>query len=175
MSVKQEVKKAHHPNKVAGQGNVKSIALIQAMQKWSKIDLNNPKEVQKRVDKFFNLMAEHNSKPLVAGLAQALGFDRHVLYEITRGLITQHSPTHIPQECKDIIIDAYRMLEVAWEYNFSNGNINPATGIFLAKNHYGYKNQTDIVVEQKNVLGEIQDPEEIERRILASIATDGKK
>lgn len=174
MSEKQEIKKAHHPNKVAGDGNVKSIALVQDMQKWDKIDLHDPKQVQKRVDKFFRLMAEHNSKPLVMGLAAALGFDRQVLYEITRGLITSHSQTHIPKECKDIIIDAYRMLEVAWEYNFANGNINPVTGIFLAKNHYNYRDQTEVIVEPKNPLGEPQSPEELEARLLASVVTDKK-
>lgn len=170
-----ENKLSKHPNAVKGAGNVKSIALVQEMSLWDKIDLNDPKAVQKRVDEFFNLMAEHNSKPLVAGLAQALGFNRHVLYEITRGLITSHAPTHIPQECKDIITRAYGMLEVAWEYNFSNGNINPATGIFLAKNHYGYKNQSETVVEVKNGLGIEQSPEEVEARLLASIVMDGKK
>ena len=174
MSTKEN-KLSTHPNAVKGAGNIKSIALVQEMSLWEKIDLHDPKAVQKRVDEFFALMAEHNSKPLVAGLAQALGFNRHVLYEITRGLVTSHSQTHIPQECKDIITTAYGMLEVAWEYNFSNGNLNPATGIFLAKNHYGYKNQSETVVEIKNGLGIEQNPQELEERLLASIAQDGKK
>ena len=175
MSPKDITKKNHHPNTVAPGGNAKSIALIQEMQKWDKIDLNEAKQVQKRVDKYFKFMAEHDSKPLVAGLAQALGIDRRVLYEVTRGLITTSRATHIPQECKDIIIEAYRMLEVAWEFNFYNGNINPATGIFLAKNHYGYRNQTEVVVEPRNVLGQEQSAEDLEKRLLASIAIDGKK
>ena len=165
---------SRHPNAVKEGGNVKSIALLQEMRTWDKINLENPKEIQERINKFFGLMAEYDSKPLVAGLAQALGIDRVELWKITHGVVDQHKCTQISQECKAIITEAYRALEVAFEYNFSNGNINPVTGIFLAKNHFGYTDRQEVVVTPKNILGESEDQALLEERLLASIAQEKK-
>ena len=32
---------------------------------------------------------------------------------------------------------------------FTNGKINPAAGIFILKNHFGYRDVTDITIEPK--------------------------
>ena len=33
-----------------------------------------------------------------------------------------------------------------WEDYMQNGKINPVSGIFLGKNHFGYKDQTELKV-----------------------------
>ena len=150
----------------------RAVAVATELQKLKKIDLNEPKAIRKRVDFYFDMLGKYQSRGTVSGLAFSLGIDRRVLYEITRGLVTSNKATHIPQECKDIIIDAYQLLEVMWEENFTSGSIHPVAGIFIAKNSYGYRDQTELVVEPKNVLGETQDQEELEKRLLASVVTD---
>ena len=45
-----------------------------------------------------------------------------------------------------------------------NGQINPASGIFLGKNHFGYKDVQDLVVQPKQPLGEQADAEAIEEK-----------
>ena len=150
----------------------RAMAVATSMQKWEKIDLNDPKAVEKRIDDYFLLLGQYSSRGTVSGLAFALGMDRWKLHEITRGLITSNKTSHIPQECKDKIIDAYQLLEVMWEENFTAGSINPVAGIFIAKNNYGYRDQTEVVVAPKNALGETEDTEELEKRLLASVVTD---
>lgn len=53
-----------------------------------------------------------------------------------------------------------------WEDYMQNGKINPVSGIFLGKNHFGYTDKQEIVVEPKNPLGEAESPEELKRKYL---------
>ena len=62
------------------------------------------------------------------------------------------------------------ILEELWEDYMQNGKINPVSGIFLGKNHFGYADKQEIVVEPKNPLGDADDPEEVKRRYLEEAA-----
>ena len=37
-------------------------------------------------------------------------------------------------------------MEELWEQYMQQGKINPVSGIFLGKNHYGYQDRQDVVV-----------------------------
>ena len=49
------------------------------------------------------------------------------------------------------------------------GKINPVTSIFMLKNNFGYKDQTESVIIKKDPY-EGGDPEEIARRYLTGVA-----
>lgn len=53
-----------------------------------------------------------------------------------------------------------------------NGKINPASGIFLAKNQFGYRDVIDIAPTQAPPLGEMQDQKQLEDRIAGTIVED---
>ena len=54
-----------------------------------------------------------------------------------------------------------------------NGKINPVSGIFIGKNHFGYTNKQEIVLVPKNPLGDIEEtPEDIQQRYLESAAVE---
>ena len=48
-----------------------------------------------------------------------------------------------------------------------NGKVNPASGIFLGKNQFGYKDQLDYVVRPEQMLSEQTTPELMQRQIEA--------
>lgn len=50
-----------------------------------------------------------------------------------------------------------------------DGHLNPVTAIFLLKNNFGYRDQTETVVVKKDPY-ESGDPEEIARRYLSGMA-----
>jgi hypothetical protein len=52
-----------------------------------------------------------------------------------------------------------------------NGKVNPASGIFIGKNHYQYKDTQDVTIRPDNPLGEEPDQKAIEAR-LAEIIID---
>jgi hypothetical protein len=47
-----------------------------------------------------------------------------------------------------LVKKTYAILEELWEDYMQNGKINPVSGIFLGKNHFGYQDKTDVVVRR---------------------------
>ena len=122
--------------------NNKYTTFALAIMQLPKIDVRNPEQLQNRVIEYFQLCAEHDMKPGVAAVGLAIGLDRRRLWEIRSGT----KNVAIPQECKDIIIGVYDSLETLWESYMINGKINPVSGIFLGKNHFGYSDKQEYVV-----------------------------
>jgi hypothetical protein len=57
-------------------------------------------------------------------------------------------------------------MEISWENNFQNGKLNPVTGIFLGKNHFGYKDQTEHVLTPNSNSDNDYDADSIRQRYL---------
>jgi len=124
------------------------------------IDISDPKQVEERIVWYFTHCAEDDMKPTVSGMALALGVDRKTLYDWSRGNV--RGVTHSP-----IVKKAMDVLSTLWEDYMQNGKINPVSGIFLGKNHFGYTDKQEIVVKPENPLGEQKSPDEIKQRYLA--------
>ena len=123
--------------------NNKYTTFALAIMQLPKIDVKDPVQLRNRVVEYFQLCADHDMKPGVAAVGLAVGLDRRRLWEIRSG--SSRNST-IPQECKDIICEVYDSLEVLWEGYMTNGKINPVSGIFLGKNHFGYQDKQEYVV-----------------------------
>lgn len=63
-------------------------------------------------------------------------------------------------------------MEFLWESYMQNGAVNPVSGIFLGKNHYGYKDQQETVVVTPNLLGDGADQKQLEQRYLDSVVVE---
>ena len=122
--------------------NNKYTTFALAIMQFPKIDVRDPEQLQKRVFEYFQLCADHDMKPGVAAVGLAIGLDRRRMWEIRSG----SKNVAIPQECKDIIISVYDSLEALWESYMINGKINPASGIFLGKNNFGYQDTQEYIV-----------------------------
>lgn len=122
--------------------NNKYTTFALAIMQFPKIDIRNPEQLQNRVFEYFQLCADHDMKPGVAAVGLAIGLDRRRMWEIRSG----SKNVAIPQECKDIIINVYDSLEALWESYMINGKINPASGIFLGKNNFGYQDTQEYIV-----------------------------
>lgn len=122
--------------------NNKYTTFALAIMQLPKIDYCDPNQLQNRVIEYFQLCADHDMKPGVAAVGLAIGLDRRRLWEIRSGT----KNVVMPQECKDIINSVYDSLEVLWEGYMANGKINPVSGIFLAKNNFGYQDKQEYVV-----------------------------
>lgn len=144
-------------------GNFRKYAL--ATLSLSKIDKNDPLQVEQRVNEYFSCCYQNNIKPQKPGLAKWLGISRTTLDRWHRGDFKKS--TH-----QEIIEDAYTKLEEDLYDQLQSGGINPGSGIFLMKNMFGYKDVADVVVESRNPLGDLQDPEEIRKRIEACVVVD---
>jgi hypothetical protein len=69
------------------------------------------------------------------------------LWEIKTGALRGgHTPNDLPTLTVDSIKKAYDFLETLWENYMHNGKINPVSGIFLAKNNFGYQDKVEHVL-----------------------------
>lgn len=129
-----------------------------AIESWGikRVDTSDPKAIEERLEWYFQRCIDNNMKPTMSGMAMALGVSRQILWD-------WHNGTRRPENY-EIIDSAYNLMEQLWEMYMMNGQINPASGIFLGKNHFGYKDVQDIVVQPKNSLGDEASAEDIEKK-----------
>ena len=129
-----------------------------------KPNMRSVEEVAERIRLYFSLCAENDMKPSIEGLALAFSVDRRTLWKWVNGI----DSAMMPGEVREAIKKAYIVLNDLMAQYMQNGKINPVSGIFLMKNNMGYTDQTEIVVTPNSPLGEVRNPDEIEKRI-----TDG--
>lgn len=110
------------------------------------IDTNDPKQVESRVYDYFTICADNDMKPSFVGLALAFGVDRVTLWKWVNGVENNKS-----QEVRNIIKMATTILNNQMEDYIQNGKINVVAGIFLSKNHYAYKDQSEVVLTPNQV------------------------
>ena len=123
--------------------NNKYTTFALAVMQLPKLDLHKPELVRQRVHDYFQLCADCDMKPGIVSASLALGIDRRRMWEIN----TDHpNALKIPQESKDAIKLVYTSMELLWESWMQNGKINPVSGIFLGRNHWGYQDKIDLVV-----------------------------
>ena len=144
-----------------------------ALATMKDIDLHDVEQVQNRIVEYFEMIDRNGNRPTVTGLCLALNnISRFQLYEIVSGNYRRNNPPyHIPEEVSHIIKKAYRTIEELWENYMQTGKINPVSGIFLGKNHFGYQDKQDIVVTPQAPEGEY-DAKQIADRYLLPTATD---
>ena len=132
------------------------------------IDMHSVEAVAQRLGEYFEIMAKYDTKPTVAGMAMSLnGMNRNTLRAIAKDLPTGGSgyTTALPTEVASLIKKAYDSMEVLWESYMSSGKLNPVTGIFLAKNNYGYQDKVEHVVTP-NIQTDEYDAEDIKERYI---------
>ena len=136
------------------------------------IDLHKPELVQERLELYFKIHFDADLKPTVAGMAMALGIDRRRLWEIKSGAkMGGHTTIDLPTATVDSIKKAYDFLETLWENYMHNGKINPVSGIFLAKNNFGYQDKTEYVVTPNMNNDSDYSPDDIKSRYLSDSPT----
>lgn len=132
--------------------------------KMPRCDMKDPDAVAERYNWYIESCIQNNSRPGVAGLASAYGYDRKHLLRMKDGEIKS-----IPADVCDTLKRIWSMFEDLMEQYSITGKINPVTSIFMFKNNFNYKDQSESVIIKKDPY-ESGDPEEIARRYLAGVA-----
>lgn len=130
------------------------------------IDSSDAVQVEQRINDYLDICEADGVKPTVTGLCNALHIDKKTLYRWANGDF--RSGTH-----QEVVVRYYHMLEEFWELQMQEGKINPVSGIFLGKNHFGYADKQEVVLTPNNPLGDAANQKELEERYLASIVIDG--
>lgn len=156
--------------------NTKYLTVSLKLATLPDIDLYDPEQVQARLTEFFQIHADNDLKPTVAGMGLALnGMDRRRLWEIRSGAKRGgHTDYDLPTSVVDLIKKAYKMMENLWENYMQNGKINPVSGIFLGKNNFGYQDKTEYVVTPNTQSDSDYNADDIKKRYLTDGTTLGE-
>lgn len=130
---------------------------------FTRVNTKSPEEMQERIFQYFEIAAEDDMRPSVAGLALALGISRQRMNQIA---YDENHPS-----C-EVMRRAYQILEAHLNNYMLNGKINPVSGIFLLKNHFGYSDQKETIVISGNLLGPRKDIKELEQKYIDCVADD---
>lgn len=126
-----------------------SIDFLMELSSFASIDLSDPEAVRRRYIDYLSLCKRYQTKPLISGFCRVMGVSRQELIEWSAGKRTGLGDKLSPEsacEIKNFLED----FEVSWEFAFqNNGYRNPVTGIFLAKNNFGYKDTSETIVSHK--------------------------
>ena len=128
------------------------------------IDTSDPAQVEQRINDYLDFCEANEKRPTVVGLANWIGVGAREIAYWKNG---QDRGSSVAK-----IIQRYRaMIEEYMVDQLQESKTNPANLIFLMKNMFGYKDQTDIVVGQNN-----GDDQEISKDDLEQwFLEDGKK
>lgn len=127
--------------------NTRYIRLAMVSLDLPPIDISDPVQVEQRIKDYFGFCAENDRKPSVIGMCNWLGISRDTIQTWKRG--EYRDSTH-----SALINKAYTMLEELWTDYMLNGKVNPASGIFLGKNLFGYRDQQDVIITPPNPIGD---------------------
>lgn len=106
--------------------------IVQSMNHLRKLPkVQNDQELMQRIDYYFSYCIETGCRPGVESLALACGVSRTEMWRWKNG--QNCSPAR-----SEIIQKALQILSASWEQMLERGQINPVSGIFLAKNWFGY-------------------------------------
>ena len=128
------------------------------------IDISDPEQVKHRISEYLDFCELNDKKPSPIAMAAWIGVSRDTLNSWKRGEC--RSETH-----SDTIKKAMVLMEEIWYDMMQNGRINPASGIFLAKNMFGYKDVADVVVTPNNPMQDL-DADAARKRLVESIPDD---
>lgn len=149
--------------------NAKYLMVSMKLMELPDIDLKDVEQVRERLSAYFQIHADNDLKPTVAGMGLALnGMDRRRLWEIRTG---NDKAYDLPTAVSDTIKKAYKLMENLWENYMQNGKINPVSGIFLGKNNFGYQDKTEYVVTPNMQNDSDYDADDIRKRYLTDSAT----
>ena len=137
------------------------------MWDWPDVNMKEPEQVKARIGQYFQICAEDDMKPSVAGMALAFGVDRRTLWKWVNGI----ECAYIPAESRDSLKKAYQFLNAQMENYMQNGKINPVAGIFLMKNNMGYVDKQEMVLTPNQQLGDQVPAEDLEKKYLEDVVS----
>jgi hypothetical protein len=124
----------------------KTMQKLKVVYDWPKIDLNSDKECEDRISLYFDYSMQNGLRPTIEGLALAVGIDRRTVWD-WENKVSRSQPG---SSRSDIIKKAKDYIAFLMSNEVMNGNINPVTWIFYAKNYFGMKDTQDINIIPTN-------------------------
>lgn len=165
LEITPKTSKDLHVVRVEKDGLSTNLRLSKTLYNLPMIDLDNLQELEERTEWYFNRCQLDSIKPSMAGLCAAYGISRRTMHAWQAG----GKGVKFQKFVERIMI----VLEAAMESYMTSGQINPVSGIFLMKNHFGYTDKQELAVTATHLMGEAEDKEKLRQHYLDSLVDVG--
>lgn len=138
-----------------------------SLLKWYKMEKAvTDEEIRERLEEYFVTTLSEGQMPTVEEMSLALGYDRVTLWRWENG---EEGST--PAR-RNMIKKAKELLASFDAKLVQENKVHPTTYIFRAKNYFGMRDQQEYVLTPNNPLGDIKDPQDIQKRLAEGVADD---
>lgn len=144
--------------------NARRVRIARVLMSKERVDTSSVEAVTERFLWYLDVCEQFDDRPTVEGFALATGYDRVSIRRIKDGEVKS-----VPEEVRTTLKRVWDMLNQMMTQYMVDGHLNPVTAIFLLKNNFGYRDQTETVVVKKDPY-ETGDPEDIARKYLSGMA-----
>lgn len=144
--------------------NARRVRIARVLMSKERVDTSSVEAVNERFLWYLDVCEQFDDRPTVEGFALATGYDRLSIRRIKDGEVKS-----VPEEVRTTLKRVWDMLNQMMTQYMVDGHLNPVTAIFLLKNNFGYRDQTETVVVKKDPY-ETGDPEDIARKYLSGMA-----
>lgn len=157
------VKQAADPANVDREVNSRVMAFGRELIKFEAPDFASAESVEDAFMRYLEMCERHGIRPMVTSMANAFGMHRNELYYIAvddkrtvnwrNGILTPESRCAV-KKC-------YDFLNTAWESYLMDEKGNPVKWLFLGKNYFGMKDQSEQVHVKVDATRDLPAPDEV--------------
>lgn len=134
--------------------SVDRLRLFADLYKWKPIDLMEPEQIEKRIEKYFDYCVANGLRPAIESLCLAIGITRY-RFNVWRKKGGYRG---------EVIDKAVQVIAAVTEDAGLNGAMHPAAYCFTMKNHFGYSDISEVRTQQVETM-QLPSKEEIIARL----------
>lgn len=168
---KNPVKQAADPSNVDREVNSAVMAFGKDIMAFEEPDFADAESVEQRFYDYLDMCERHGIRPMVTSMANAFGMRRQELWGIAVG-----DPKYanwrggiLTPKSRYAIQKSYDFLNTAWETYLMAEKGNPVKWLFLGKNYFGMKDQTEQVQVRMDLTPQLPNPEEVAAKYAAML------
>lgn len=168
---KNPVLQTSDPSNVDRATNSRVMAFGRDIMAFDPPDFSDAESVRQRFYDYIEMCDRHGIRPMVTSMANAFGMSRRELYEIVVGArnAARWRGGVLTPESKAVLQKCYNFLNTAWETYLMDEKGNPVKWLFLGKNYFGMKDQTERVQVNHNVEHQLPKPEDVASKYAAMV------
>ncbi len=141
-------------------------AMMHNVSRWfGRPRVTSTEELMERTQEFFSVIEETGEIPTIEKLCLALGITTRTFERWTNG-------EHCDKQRQEAVEQVRQALAALEAELVTNGMIPQVVWIFRAKNFWGMKDQTEVVVTPNNPIGSDVPEEELRKRIEENVIID---
>lgn len=163
---------ANDPDQLDPSLNSKVIRFMKAAMDLGNPDFSDPEDVQRHFYAFLETCERCGVRPMIGSYAASMS----MLHQELLGVV-QHDPKFnyvvrkkgLTPESVDVIQKSYDFLKISWETSLMDEKGNPVKWIFLGKNYFSMKDQSEKVNYNVEMPAQLPKPEDVAEKYKALV------